>query len=317
MGGLHDIFDVLHKFRPEEQGETLALHSSPLLAHFEKIINSLTERLRNYERELSSWIFKKAEESRYSALGEIAGLVVHDLSAPLHVMNFCTKQLVDEPEKIFDPKYRMQLVNSGERAMELITALKTYLRSPGSQTQSVVFSEAHPYIIKMLSTQFHDRGFNRVKFVVDPRVIPLNFGMARPDFIHVLLNLHVNSLENLLGSKEKLPEIRVELGSEMEQSSVDILISDNGTGLSAERFEEMTSFVFQDSRPVAGSNGGSMGLRLVRRLVERYGGSLTVDPTPQNGKGTTFRLRVKLAVLTGKEIEIVDLTEREQDIKDG
>src|SRR5690606_28203303 len=104
------------KFDHSKQ-EVLPLHTTPALANFEKTVNELTSRLVAYERELSGWIISKTEESRYTALGEIAGLVVHDLSSPLHVINFCTSQLRENPELVSNPRYLDQLTTNGERSL--------------------------------------------------------------------------------------------------------------------------------------------------------------------------------------------------------
>lgn len=309
VDGLYDIFAALSSFDPKKSpsaGASLALHSSPLLAHFDRVFNSLTDRLRSYERELSNWIFRKAEESRYSALGEISGMVIHDLSAPMHVVHFCAQQLKEEPEKAFDPRYLEQLTTSGERALELINALKSYLRTPDAAANATaVFREANSYVAKMLATQFHARGAGRIRVTVDPALDALSLRVSRPDLIHILLNLQANSYENMLSRQVVAPELSLNLG-ETRGDEIEILIRDTGTGLSPKAFEEMTSFAFQEADG-SRTRGGSMGLKLVRRLIERHEGSLKVLPLPEGQAGTLFSMKLKRA--RGEAPSVVAVTE--------
>src|SRR5690606_16647765 len=130
------------------------------------------------------------------------------------VVHFCAQQLKEEPEKAFDPRYLEQLSTSGERALELINALKSYLRAPAPNAEArSVFVEANSYVAKMLATQFHARGVNRVRISVDPALETLQLRVNRPDLIHILLNLQANSLENMLSHHPDDAELSLKLGA--------------------------------------------------------------------------------------------------------
>jgi signal transduction histidine kinase len=266
------------------------LHSDRQLAHFEKIVNGLVERLRSYKHELSRWVFFQTEESRYRALGELSALIVHDLSAPLHVIHFCTEQAKEDPEILRNPRYIDQLTVNGTRSLELINSLKAYLKDGKFKSSGITYAEAHRQVIRLLETQFHSSGFAKIVFDTAPEAVSIRVDIPKADLIHVLMNLYSNSVLNLLQNGVEAPAIRVKL-FKSDANDVTYLIEDNGTGLSEERFEELTAFSF-----LPGSDGYSrdgLGLRLVRRLVERNRGSLRAVGPPPSEQGSRFHLTLK------------------------
>ena len=290
VGGLREIFQTLESMDPEVSQKILPLHSDRILAHFEKIVNGLVERLRSYRQELSRWVFYQTEESRYRALGELSALIVHDLSAPLHVIHFCTEQVKENPDILRNPRYIDQLTVNGARSLELISSLKAYLKDGKFKSAGVAFAEAHQRVIRLLETQFHTQGFSKVQINTEPNALPIKVDVPKADLIHVLMNLYGNSLLNLLENSIPEPKIQVTM-VELTEQQVTYSIADNGTGLSAKRFEELTAFSFLPDAQNSSRDG--LGLRLVRRLVERNRGSLfAVDPGPGES-GSRFHLTLK------------------------
>lgn len=290
LGGLENLIQTLDKFDLEQSPTPLPLHSSPVLASFEKTFNDLIEKIDYYKNELSQWVSYHVEESRYRALGEISALVVHDLSGPLHVINFCTQEIQQDPTTLSNNRYIEQLVVNGHKCKELIDSLKTYLRGSGSGNAGVNYLEAHEHVTRLLQTQFANTDLEEVKFSLDAQLDTLLIEMSKADFIHVLLNLIKNSYENFLKNKVKEPHIKISV-KEQDSSRTILSIRDNGSGFSPRLFEELTGSVSRASNP----NGRkSLGLRLVRRLIERYGGKMEVYPLPVEEIGTEFHLSLKL-----------------------
>jgi signal transduction histidine kinase len=300
IGGLLHLFQALDNFDPEKPMASLPLHSSPVLAQFERVFNALLERLGKYQSELSQWVSYQTEESRYRALGEISALVVHDLSSPLHVIQFCTEEIKKDPGKIEDGRYLEQLSLNGKKSLELVDSLKAYLRGSRETNPQTNFNEALEHVTKLLATQFLKSGLPPVKFELDEKLSQIVIQMTKADFIHVLLNLIKNSYENFAEHGISTPMIAIKVVREA-QDSVVISLRDNGSGLSPERFEELTGWGV--SRRDSGNREG-LGLRLVRRLLERSGGKLEVCPLNPNEAGTDFHIElVKGKLLEGSANE--------------
>lgn len=294
LGGLQKIFHFFENFNPGEHQQLLALHTASILGHFELIINSLLDRLHAYEREMSQWVFRQTELSRYHALGEISALIVHDLSSPLHVIHFCTEQLKENPEFIKDPRYLNQLTLNGTRSLELIDSLRTYLKNQNQKSNSLMtpFGDAHQNVMRLLETQFSTQGFHQIQIDLDPKLAKSDVNLTPADLMHILLNLYSNSIKNLLTHKIQNPKITVRLHKK-ESHWVQIYIQDNGTGLTQEHFDQLTDNTLFPS----GKTRNSLGLRLIRRLIENQGGQLSVVSQSEQEKGTLFSLRFKTDVV--------------------
>jgi signal transduction histidine kinase len=290
VGGLLKLFVTLEKFTPSTVQKNLPLHSSPFLAQFERTFNALMDRLRSNERELSHWIFTGSEQSRFRALGETSGLIVHDLSTPLQVIAFCAGQLIEDPRRISNPRYLDQMKQNTERALELIDSWRAYLRHQTTGSPNANLKEALEHVCKLLATQIEPHLYNSVKIVMDPQMADVNVAIPRAEMIHILINLLSNSFRNLIKHSIHAGQVSVQVVHRSPET-VTIAVHDNGTGMKPEAFERLTAFDFlpQDDR-----RRGGMGLRLVRRLIEQNEGQLNaVD----NEIGTELRLTLKTATV--------------------
>jgi signal transduction histidine kinase len=248
-------------------------------------------RLRRSEGELAHWIFNKTEECRYQTLGEISGLVLHDLSAPMHVIDFCAKELQETEDSTRRTSYLERILRSSERAIALIQSFRNYLRNPDKPYQEFEFGDAHTDVLRILESQFAGKKFGSVKISLSADVATLRLNFFQPDLIHVLLNLYENSLQNLLDNSVPNPEISVVLDKTLTRGEyAAIQVRDNGTGLKPAEFEELTAFAYLPVHPAKVKKG--LGLRLIRRLVERGGGELSMAQD-QPEQGSCFVLRLK------------------------
>jgi two-component system chemotaxis sensor kinase CheA len=124
--------------------------------------------------------------------------------------------------------------------------------------------------------------------------------------IHVLRNAVGHGIESPEERKlaKKPPRGRVELRAEPRGSLVEIVISDDGRGVSAETLEEarregsladvLTRPGFSTADEVTDLSGRGVGLDAVKSYVRSFGGSLDVRSEP--GKGTDVILLVPLAL---------------------
>ncbi|MDX2142368.1 MAG: PAS domain-containing protein [Rhodospirillaceae bacterium] len=75
------------------------------------------------------------------------------------------------------------------------------------------------------------------------------------------------------------------------RAAVAVSVADSGIGMSADTIAQLFSFGRQASRSgTQGERGTGLGLFLCRDIVERHGGTLSVDSTP--GQGSVFRFTI-------------------------
>jgi signal transduction histidine kinase len=106
---------------------------------------------------------------------------------------------------------------------------------------------------------------------------------ARKDEVKEVL---VNLVENSRNAGAKEIVVRVEDGGQL------LAVQDDGRGIPAEALGRVFEPTFSTT-----SSGSGLGLAIARRLVESWGGSITLSSTP--GKGTTVRLALKRAPRSG------------------
>jgi signal transduction histidine kinase len=85
---------------------------------------------------------------------------------------------------------------------------------------------------------------------------------------------------------------RVEIRLERVNSHLEIMVADNGAGISAEALPFVFERFWQASGATTRTHRGlGLGLAIVRHLVELHGGTVAVS-SPGDGQGTTFLVRL-------------------------
>ena len=105
----------------------------------------------------------------------------------------------------------------------------------------------------------------------------------------VILNLVMNAiLHNPAG-------VRVVVTTGLVEGQAELCVSDNGRGIPAESLEHIFErFRRIDPEGSRHTEGAGLGLAIVKQAVEAHGGTITV--TSEVGRGTTFRVRLPVAV---------------------
>jgi signal transduction histidine kinase len=280
--GMERIIREVNALDVSSRTPLLPLHTIESLAQLEKSFNTMIDRGHSYQIELNRWISHGAEESRLNAIGELAALIVHDLSTPLHVIRLCAQKLRDDPESAKLGKHTEFLNSSVNQAIDLVTTLRSYMRHEIGE--GMCLGTALTHTIRVLDVKFSMKPFKTIQWEADTRLNGCFTTLGSAEVIQILDNLLSNSTNNLLENKITAPAIKVRLIEDAEEH-FKVEITDNGTGLTPERFEHLTGLPTQSDLAMKGS---SMGLRLVRRIIERQKGTITVLPTAH--AGTTISL---------------------------
>ncbi len=284
MNGLYQIFTLLRKIDYKNY-EKLPLHTANILATFETTFNGLVSKLEKRDRELENWLIHNDEQSKFNRLGEMTGLITHDLVGPLHTIQFCSEEL-KQISTGNQKRYLDQIDINIKRSYGLITSMLAQIKNPDSDSdvESSLVMDAYSYTLQLLKSQFADQGIEKIEFYIDPSLHNTEIPMPRADLIHIFYNVIKNSIENLLDNNIRSPRISVIKSPRSDK--INISIHDNGTGLSMEDFNEMTA---QTNIPRLLARRG-MGLRLTRRLIERSGGTMAIKET-DNGSNLNIELR--------------------------
>jgi signal transduction histidine kinase len=91
---------------------------------------------------------------------------------------------------------------------------------------------------------------------------------------------------------------RIQITAEAKAEVLTVRVSDSGLGIPSEMLPKVFDIFTQVERSLEDTYGGlGIGLALVRKLVEMHGGTVEAE-SPGEGRGSTFTIRLPLAVRT-------------------
>lgn len=254
------------------------------LAGFGKVTRDLTARRRAEEvlRAAQAELLTSNEE-----LSRFAGVAAHDLNDPLRTLAGLAQMLVERHGAALQPEARElaeHIRSSAARMQQLVDDLLTYARSgsPPRPAERVHVAPAVTRVLADLDAGVRARGAEVVVTVPAEAAV---WGDAH-DVDLVLQNLVSNALK--FGDAERP---RVELAAEKHAGFWRISVCDNGAGVEPTH-RTLIFDAFHRMHPQGGIPGSGLGLSISKRLVERYGGSIGVEPAPDGGSRFWFTLPV-------------------------
>jgi signal transduction histidine kinase len=223
--------------------------------------------------------------------GDFVAVVSHELRTPVTALIGYAKTL-RQPEFSNDPTMREEFLErmerQGDRLLRLVENLLTTARLESQELQITVgrllFEDLVREVVEGLGSEA-----TRIKLEV-PEDLPV---------IHTDRQLVGRVLSNLLDNALKYsPDgSSCELGASTELDHVQVWVTDHGIGIEQEKLDRIFDRFYQvDSSSTRRFPGAGLGLSMVRDLLDRLGGSISVVSDP--GQGSTFTVQLPLAIPT-------------------
>lgn len=213
-------------------------------------------------------------------LDEFAYVASHDLKAPLRVIDNASRWLEEDLAEHLTPETRdnMNLLRGRVRRMEkLLDDLLEYSRVGrkfDDRYQEIVSgTELTDNIVEMLAPP---EGFT---LAVSPNFAGIS--VARMPLQQILMNLIGNAIKH---HDKKVG--RIDLTVEDEGEFLVFAVKDDGPGIPKEYHDKIFK-MFQTLKPRDQVEGSGMGLAIIKKHLDYYGGTIEVDS--DEGKGSTFR----------------------------
>ena len=249
-------------------------------------LRATNEALEERVDERTAELNRTVEELRRSneELQRFAYVASHDLQEPLRsIVSFsqllerrCRAELGTEGTEYLD-----FIVEGGLRMQTLITDLLSFSRLT-TKGQPLVETDAKSVLTGVLNdlTGAIEAEGATIEVGPMPRV------MADPaQLAQVFANLIGNALK--YRRAEVPPRIRV--SARREERFWRIAVEDNGIGIEPEYFDRIF-VIFQRLHTRDAYPGTGIGLAVVKNIVERHGGSVRVESTPNEGSTFSFTL---------------------------
>ena len=233
----------------------------------------IEEKLR-LEREL-------AERERLALLGQMAASVSHNLRNPLSSMKTVLQVQLENPKLPLDVRRDCALVVTEIDRMNAKLTQLLHFAKPSINGQRVGATA----LAKQTAILFrHDAERRNVRLEFDQPPEEISVVASQDALSEVLSNLIVNAIEAQPDGG------RVRVGLARHDEHLEILVEDDGPGIS----QEVRAKIFQPFFTTK-ATGTGLGLSIVARRVAEMGGTIACESPLKNGKGTRFRLTLPLA----------------------
>jgi two-component system, LuxR family, sensor kinase FixL len=261
--------------------------------HFTGFIRDLTDQQLTETRlkELQSEV---THMSRYTALGEMASTLAHEINQPLTaISNYLrgSQRLLDRIDGEQTPLLRDALGKAADQALRaghIIRRLREFVSRGESDRRIENLAKLIEEASTLALVGAREAGI-AVSFRLDPKV---DLVLAdRIQIQQVLVNLIRNAMESMIEGAE---ERRLDIASTGAGDVVEVSVADTGPGLAP----EVAAHLFQPFVTTK-HKGMGLGLSICRTIVEAHGGKIWVDGRP--GGGTVFRFTLRAAEMEEAE----------------
>ena len=244
------------------------------------------DRLRDRAVELQS---SNAELQRSNAeLEQFAYVASHDLSAPLRAVAGFSQLLGVRYKGKLDgdaDQFIRHMQDGVDRMQRIIDDLLAYSRvdRSGLQPEPINLDATLDEVLHSLGPEIADRG------AVVTRE-PLGEACGEPGQLsQVIQNLVANGMK--FTAPGVLPEVHV--SSRREGERILVSVRDNGIGIDPGHAEQIFK-MFQRLHSADEYEGTGIGLAISKKIIDRHGGQIRIEPGPGGGTVFTFDLPAEM-----------------------
>jgi two-component system, sensor histidine kinase and response regulator len=255
------------------------------------------EELRNTVRKASEHIYlerkaQKLEEEKKQVRFQFISVVAHELKAPLaaveNYLQIMKSHISGDDIAAYDRMIARSMVRlDGMRKLIADLLDLTHIES-GQRTRTFAMVDLRSLAQSVIESVEHDAAEKRITLTLDcTHTIELE--ADRGEIEIVVTNLVTNAV------KYNRENGSVRLAIEKESGWIAIACEDTGIGIAEsdmpKLFGEFSRIKNEQTKSIPGSG---LGLSIVKKIVDLYGGSIRVTSKP--GAGTTFVVQLPAAI---------------------
>lgn len=224
---------------------------------------------------------------RLAALGTLAAGVAHEINNPLAIINesagYLTlllkkEELAQMPHREAFDKALLKIDNSVKRARKITHQLLGTVRKSNALLAEVDLAELVNETIRLFHKEIQDIQIE----VIQAKTKEMKPIWTDPDQLRQVL---INLLSNAIHAISDQGRITIQI--EASANGAAISVSDTGTGIPKERLEKIFEPFFSTKPP---GEGTGLGLFVTREIVEKLGGTMSVES--QVGEGSRFTVEI-------------------------
>jgi len=238
------------------------------------ILTDVTERLEAQHRQTQ--LLNRVQKIN-SELNDFARIVSHDLKEPLRTIKIATKWILDDYKDLLDDngKNHLELLsNQVSQMYDLIDGVLKYSKAGHLKNQKewIDLKILVPKIINMIQVP------DNIEITTDGEMPTIEF--ERTQISQVFQNLLSNAIKYIDKTHGRIKIGCIEKGDNWKFS-----VTDNGRGIEQKNFDKIFR-MYQTLEPRDEFKSSGIGLALVKKIIETYGGTIWVES--ELGRGSTF-----------------------------
>ncbi len=234
-----------------------------------------TQLLLEVEEQLSA-------AQKFSALGQLSASLAHEIKNPLASIKGTAEILLDEfpaghPKREFVEILLKETTRLNNTVEEVLQFSRRGRDTPGQKdTQGEPLSGVIERVKNLLANQMAKKS---ITFSITGAEAGNSFFVAGDKLSQVFLNLILNAID-------AVPD-RGAIAVSIKKQDNTMLVSfeDNGPGVPPENREKIFTPFYSSKE-----GGTGLGLSISRKIIESYGGQITVSPAENGGSCFTVRL---------------------------
>ena len=255
------------------------------------LIRRMVQRISVAEQDQEVLQKQVVETGKLAAIGELAAGIAHEINNPLAIMVEHAGWIDDlmKAENVAVLKNFPEVENSlreieiqGRRCKEITHKLLSFARRTDSRVQETQLNDLAQEVAGV-SAQKARYGNTVIRLDLAPDLPTVR--ISPTEMQQVLLNL-VNNAIDAMNKTEGVIVIR----SRLEDAWVAMEVEDNGQGIPEANMARIFEPFFT-TKPVG--KGTGLGLSICYGIIDKSGGTISVDSTP--GQGTTFTVRLPVS----------------------
>jgi signal transduction histidine kinase len=262
----------------------------------ETSLSEAREELQLKNQELEKKVHERTAQLQ-EALGDLEHFaygIAHDLRGPLRRMSQFAYLVQAQSGDRMDPTskdFLDQIIAGGRRADTLINDVLAYSRIGRTDLKLEPVDLAA--LVRQVVQDYPALESSAVDFET---YLPTTFVLGQPAPL-------TQCISNLLGNAVKFvaPGTRphIVIGTELKGNRTRFYVRDNGIGIDRRNLDRIWK-VFERVPQDDNYEGTGIGLSIVRKAIERMGGTVGVESEP--GRGSTFWFELKTSELTGTDV---------------
>lgn len=231
---------------------------------------------------------KSLQEQLHKA-NDVKKRVVHDIRGPIGGIIGLAK-IINDQGKSNNLEEVLEFITLIHKSGSSLLELADEILSSESKEKQTLDNEFNLALFKeKLEKLYGPQAKNKnITFKVNLSVENERKPLLKDKLLQIVGNLISNAIK--FTPQNGLVEVDMELISDSQQNVLDLIVKDSGVGLSAVAIDTILNGAATSTDGTNGEQGYGFGLALVKHLVDKLNGSLSITSNPM--EGAIFKIRI-------------------------